>query len=165
MQKTKKPHRFVCGVLAATSILIVVLAISLGERLGIQPCYLCNFQRFLYMSLAVVSLVGCVLPKGHAFFTALAALVAGGGVVTAGYQSWMQFAPELATECGFGDPTLPERIVNWLAGIWPSVFMVTGFCSAKDNVIAGLSLANLSAAAFLALMLFALWSLVRRFRQ
>jgi disulfide bond formation protein DsbB len=89
-------------------------------------------------------------------------LTAGGGLVTAVKQSWMQYAPEQSIECGFGDPTLVEQIVNWLGGQWPEMFMVTGFCTDKDWVFLGLSLANWSGACYLLLTMAAVWLLFRR---
>ena len=74
----------------------------------------------------------------------------------------MQYAPQLATECGFGDPTLTEQLINWLGVKWPAMFMVTGFCTNKEWVFLGLSLANWSGVCFLLLFAFALRLLLRR---
>ena len=74
----------------------------------------------------------------------------------------MQYAPQNAVECGFGDPTLVERLVDWLGNLWPSMFMVTGLCKDKDWVLFGLSLANWSGVCFFALFCVSLWALFRR---
>ena len=74
----------------------------------------------------------------------------------------MQYAPQLATECGFGDPTLTEQLINWLGMKWPSMFMVTGFCTSRDWVFLGLSLANWSVFCFLGLLAGAVWLLLRK---
>ena len=84
------------------------------------------------------------------------------GVVAAGQQSWMQYAPELATECGFGEPTLTEQLINWLGAKWPAMFMVTGACTNKEWVFLGLSLANWSAVCFVILAVYCGWLLRRR---
>ena len=102
------------------------------------------------------------MPGLRRLWALFAALVALGGVATAVQQSWMQYAPQAVTECGFGDPTLLERIVDWLGAQWPSMFMVTGFCTQKDWVFLGLSLANWSALCFLALAGVAVWQVLRR---
>jgi disulfide bond formation protein DsbB len=86
--------------------------------------------------------------------------VALGGVYAAGRQSWMQLAED-AVECGFGDPTLVERLVDWLGGLWPSMFMATGLCKDKDWVFLGLTLANWSGIAFLMLAGASAWMLFR----
>jgi disulfide bond formation protein DsbB len=57
---------------------------------------------------------------------------------------------------------LVEQIVNWLGMQWPSMFMVTGFCTNKEWIFLGLSLANWSGLCFLALFVVAGWLLFRR---
>ena len=46
------------GGLAIVSIGLLSSGLALGEIYRLQPCYWCNFQRFLYISLAGVSLLG-----------------------------------------------------------------------------------------------------------
>ena len=141
---------------------LLASGLALGEWLRLQPCYWCNFQRLLYMVLAIVGLCGVLLPGLMRFWSLLSAAASLGGVLAAGKQSWMQFAPQDAIECGFGDPTRIEQLVDWLGGLWPSMFMVTGLCKDKDWVFLGLSLANWSGICFLALLCFSVWLLFRR---
>ena len=150
------------GGLAIVSIGLLSSGLALGEIYRLQPCYWCNFQRFLYISLAGVSLLGVLLPRGRGLWLLLATLLTLAGVYAAGTQSFMQYAPQAVTECGFGDPTLVERWVDWLGGQWPEMFMVTGLCKDKDWVFLGLSLANWSALCFLGLAGIAFWQVVRR---
>lgn len=154
--------RTVFVLLALVSLGLLASGLILGELARLQPCYLCNFQRFLYIVLAVIGICGALIPAGSRFWAALFGVTALGGVITAAQQSWMQYAPQEATECGFGDPTLLERTVDWLGAQWPSMFMVTGFCTNKEWVFLGLSLANWSALCFLALLAVAVWQLLRR---
>ena len=93
---------------------------------------------------------------------AVIAALAVGGAAVAGYQSWMQAFPYLVTECGYSDPNLIERLVDWLGMQWPAMFMVTGFCTQKDWVFLGLSLANWSVFCFLGLLAGAVWLLLRK---
>ena len=151
--------RTVFSLLALVSLGLLAAGLVLGELARLQPCHLCNFQRLIYMLLAFIGLCGAVIPGR--VWAALFGLTALGGVVAAVQQSWMQYAPQEAIECGFGDPTLVERVVDWLGAQWPSMFMVTGFCTNKDWVFLGLSLANWSALCFSALLLVALWQLFR----
>lgn len=150
--------RFLALTLIPAGLLAAGLA--LGEWARLQACYLCNFQRFVYLVLVGWAALGVLLPGGRRFWGALYGLTAAGGAATALYQSWMQYAPQQALECGFGDPTLIERLVNWLSLQWPTMFMVTGFCTSKEWVFMGLSLANWSAVCFLALAAAGMW--VRR---
>ncbi|MDR0577505.1 MAG: disulfide bond formation protein B [Candidatus Accumulibacter sp.] len=154
--------RKIFGGLAVVSLGSLAGALILGEAFRLQPCYWCNFQRLLYMMLAVFGLGGTLLPGWRKFWALLSGLTALAGVLAAGRQSWMQYAPQDAVECGFGDPTLIERLVDWLSGWWPSMFMVTGFCKDRDGVFLGLSLANWSGVCFLALFGVSVWLWFRR---
>lgn len=154
--------RIVFILLATASLGLLAAGLVIGEWARLHPCHLCNFQRLLYMVLVFVALCGALLPGWRRLWCVLLALTAAGGVATALQQSWMQYAPQQAVECGFGDPTLVEQIVNWLGMQWPSMFMVTGLCTNKEWIFLGLSMANWSAVCFLTLFVVAGWLLFRR---
>ena len=154
--------RFYFALLAAVSAGLLVSGLVLGELLRLQPCYLCNFQRLVYIVMAAIALCGVFLPRARRLWCGLFSLAAFAGVITAAQQSWMQYSPDPMVECGFGDPTLVERIVDWLGMQWPFMFMVTGFCSNKDWVFLGLSLANWSGVCFFALFVAAGFLFFRR---
>lgn len=137
------------GLLAMAAVAMAAAAVMAGEWLRLQACPLCIFQRVLYLAIAVVAVVGILLPFGHRFWGVLITLLSIGGVATAGYQSWLQLAPDTSMACGFGDPTLIEQLVDWLGMRWPRLFMATGFCSSKEWVVLGLSMANWSGLGFL----------------
>jgi disulfide bond formation protein DsbB len=121
--------------------------LGIGEWMKLQPCPLCIFQRLLYLLIALLALAGVLLPAGPPVGRA-ARLTAAGGLATAAYQSWLQYLPEASMECGFGEPTVIEQIVDWFGVRWPAMFMATGFCSSKDWVFLGLSMANWSGSVF-----------------
>lgn len=150
-------HRAVFVFLAFCAAGLLATGLALGEWLRLQPCYLCNFQRLLYLVLAGFSLLGVLWPRYVRTWSACLALTAVGGVLTALQQSWMQYVPQQVVECGFSDPTIVEQIVDWLGVRWPSMFMVTGFCTQKDWVFLGLSLANWSVFCFLGFLAAAVW--------
>ena len=155
-------NRFVFAGLTVVALGLLASGLILGEWFRLQPCYWCNFQRLLYIVLAFIGLCGVLWPGWGKFWSLLTGAAALGGVLAAGKQSWMQYAPQDAIECGFGDPTLIEQLVDWLGGLWPSMFMVTGLCKQKDWVFLGLSLANWSGVCFMGLFLLSLWLFVRR---
>lgn len=154
--------RFVFVSLFVLSLGLLAAGLVIGELARLNPCHLCNFQRFIYMLLAVFAACGALIPRWRKLWSGLLFLSALGGVGAAAQQSWMQYAPEQAIECGFGDPTLVEQLVNWLGTQWPQMFMVTGFCTAKEWIFLGLSLANWSGVCFLFLSLVALWLFFRQ---
>lgn len=145
------------ALLAAAAAGAAVGGWGLGELLRLNACHLCIFQRLLSILLLLFALGGVALPTLRRLWSLLAGLTAAGGLVTALYQSWLQFAPDPSNECGFGQPTLLERLVDWFGMQWPSFFMVTGFCSSKEWVFLGLSLANWAVFFFAACIAGAVW--------
>ena len=95
-------NRQAFGGLAAASLGLLVSALTLGEWLRLQPCYWCNFQRLVYLLLCAVGLCGVLLPNRAKSLSVLSGVVSLGGVYGAAKQSWMQYAPQEAVECGFG---------------------------------------------------------------
>ncbi len=155
-------RRTVFGLLAAAASVLLASGLILGEVAHLEPCYLCNFQRLLYIVIALLARGASLTNRWPQVWGVLIAASALWGVASAVEQSWMQFVPDQVTECGFSDPTLVETIVNWLSAKWPAMFMVTGLCTVKDWVFLGLSLANWSALCFLALAGIAVWQVLRR---
>ncbi|SBT04287.1 Disulfide bond formation protein B [Candidatus Accumulibacter aalborgensis] len=150
------------GLLALAGIGLTAAGLVIGDWMKLQPCPLCIFQRLLYLLIALLALAGGLLPGWRRLWAALIGLTAAGGVATAAYQSWLQYYPDASRECGFGEPTLIEQIVDWFGVRWPSMFMATGFCSNKDWLFLGLSMANWSIVCFLGFMVAAVWLWVRR---
>ena len=162
MQIPIPSRRLTFGLMAFAASGLLASGLALGEFLRLTPCYLCNFQRFLYIVIALLSAFACVTNRWPRFWGLSTGLSALWGIATAAEQSWMQYAPDQVTECGLSDPTLVETIVNWLSMKWPAMFMVTGFCTVKDWVFLGLTLANWSALCFLTLCGVAFWQVFRR---
>ena len=127
---------------------LVAAGMELQHLLRLAPCPLCIFQRLLYLVIGLVALAGVMLPGGRLLWSAMIAALAAGGVAVAGYQTWMQAFPLLATECGYSDPNLIERLVNWLGMQWPDLFLATGFCTSREWEFLGLSMANWSLLVF-----------------
>ena len=136
----------------ATLALGVLGLVSIGMELQVifrlAPCPLCIFQRLLYLVIGSIALLGVLWPCGRRLWSLLIGALAAGGIAVAGYQTWMQAFPELATECGFSDPTPIERLVDWLGMQSPSWFLATGFCTSRDWVFLNLSMANWSLLVF-----------------
>lgn len=146
------------------SLALIAAGFVIAEWYALNPCPLCIFQRVLYLLLALFALLGVALfryaPVRRAL-AGLAFLTAVGGIATASYQTWLQSQPSSPFECGFGDPNLIERLVDWLGQLWPAMFLATGACSSKEWVFLGLSMANWSIVCFGALAI-ALLPLLRR---
>ena len=125
---------------------------------GSSPCPLCIFQRMLFMLIVALAVLGLVLPRvaSMAITTGISA-VSMGGFAVAAYQSWMQEFPGSLPTCGYADPTLIERIVDWAGMQSPYFFLATGYCEQKDIAFLGTSWAQLAAMAFLTVSLIGAW--------
>lgn len=143
--------RLLLGGLAVVALALVAAGVLIGDLLKLQACPLCIFQRLLYLLIALLGLMGCLIPAGRRVFGGLLALTSLGGLATAGYQSWLQFFPESSLACGSGDRGWVELVVDWFGIRWPDLFMATGFCASKEWVFLDLSMANWSAVCFLGL--------------
>lgn len=153
--------RTLFALIAAAGFGLVGVGVLIGELMRINPCPLCIFQRVLYLAVAAVALAGAVLPGCRRIWGGLIGAVSTGGLATALYQSWMQLNPESVTQCGFGEPSLIERFVDWLGMLWPYLFMATGFCTSREDIL-GLSMANWSLFCFAGFLLVGVWAGWRR---
>lgn len=148
MPWSKVPVRAWFAALSLGCFGLVAVGMELQSLLRLAPCPLCIFQRLLYLVIGALALFGFILPQGRQVWTALIAVVALFGAGVAGYQTWMQAFPELASECSYVDPNLIERFVDWLGMQYSPLFLATGFCSSKEWVFLGLSMANWSVLMF-----------------
>ncbi|MGE5769677.1 MAG: disulfide bond formation protein B [Betaproteobacteria bacterium] len=142
------PVRAWFATLALGTVGLVGLGMELQTLLRLVPCPLCIFQRLIYLAVGLVALGGVLWPAGRLLWSMLIGLLALLGIGVASYQTWMQAFPHLAPECSYTDPNLIERLVDWLGMQWPSLFLATGFCTSREWVFLGLSMANWSLVVF-----------------
>ncbi|WP_305075305.1 disulfide bond formation protein B [Propionivibrio sp.] len=132
--------------LAVTASGLGLLAVVLAVGLQLEACHLYIFQRLVYF-LGGASFLAAVLLWNHALPRILA-LVSGAcslwGICIAAQQSWLQWFPKSGVTWGTIEPSLTERLIDWLGELSPTFFMANGFCGSKDLEILGLSLANCS---------------------
>jgi disulfide bond formation protein DsbB len=145
----KIPLRAWFATLALGCFGLVAVGMAMQNLLHLAPCPMCIFQRLLYLVIGSLALFGFLWPVVRLAWAGSIALLALLGAGVAGYQSWMQAFPELATACGYADPNIMERLVDWLGMQWPSLFLATGFCTSRDWVFLDLSMANWSLLVFI----------------
>lgn len=151
------PIRAWFATLALGSLGLVSIGMELQVLLRLNPCPLCIFQRLLYLLIGAIALLGAISPWLRLVWGTLAAALSLGGCAVACYQTWMQAFPHLARECGLSDPNSIELLVDWLGMRAPGWFLATGFCTSRDWVFMGLSMANWSALVFAAIAAFSGW--------
>ncbi len=139
-------------LLAALCAGLVAGSFLLTAWFSLHPCHLCIFQRLLYLLLACFGLAaGLLAPRPATRWVGFFSLpLAAGGLAVAVYQSWLQAQPAGSVSCVGGDPSLIERLVEWLGQLRPELFLATGFCAEVEMTIMKLSLANWSVIGFAA---------------
>ncbi|WP_338113744.1 disulfide bond formation protein B [Thiococcus pfennigii] len=154
--------RAIWMALAAASATAVAVSFFLTEWRLLEACHLCIFQRLLFMLLVVLSVVAA-LAATHLLgrlVGVMAAAVAALGIGIAAYQSRLQRQAVDSLFSCTGEELGPlERLVEWLGGHWPALFMPSGFCEDPGAVFFGLSLANWTLIVFALCLVAAAWAL------
>jgi disulfide bond formation protein DsbB len=147
-------------LIAAVSLALVGAALYLQHARDMLPCPLCIIQRYLFLGVAVCSLIGA-FSGNIKVFAGLALLSALGGLGVAGKHLYVLAHPGFS--CGI-DPM--ETVLNRIpsATLLPSVFRADGLCEAALDGVLGLSVPQWSALWFVLLALALAWVLLRRAR-
>jgi protein dithiol:quinone oxidoreductase len=141
---------------ALACLLLLGYAYYLQYAQGLEPCPLCLVQRGFFYAVLVVLALGAIHGRGRKVYGPLAALLALGGIATAGRQLWLQSLPaDKVPQCG---PDLFFMLENFpLSRTLEKLFTGTGECAVVDWTFLGLSIAGWSAAWFAALFFYCLW--------
>ncbi len=124
---------------------------------------MCIVQRYLMVLMALVAAVGAFVPAGQMIGVALTAALAGAGAFVAARQSWLQWFPPEVYSCGRDFYGMIETFP--LKRAIPMIFRGSGDCTKIDWTFLGLSIANWSFVAFLAMGLLCLTLLVSQWRR
>lgn len=125
-RRAGRPARALLGLIAAVSVAAVAGALVAQHAFGMQPCPWCIFQRVLYLGLAVVALLGWLIPGRLAIVAAALGVLAlaAGGLASAVFQH--QVAAK-DSSCAF---TFADRFLSatGLESLVPWLFQVTATC-------------------------------------
>ncbi len=127
--------RWLLAGTAAAPLLAVAAALHTQHVWGLLPCAWCVMQRLIFVSIAAISLLGCLLPGALARRLAgtLAGLLAGCGMATA---LWQHFVAAASTSCNM---SFADRVMG-LTGLdsrWPEVFAAYASCAEAKALLAG----------------------------
>ena len=146
--------------IAAVSLALVGAALYLQHAKDMLPCPLCVIQRYLFLGIALFSLIGAFANKIKAG-AGLALLCALGGLGVVAKHLYVLAHPGFS--CGI-DPyeTMLNKIptATWM----PWLFRADGLCEAAQDTVFGLSVPQWSAVWFVILALALVAALVRRVR-
>jgi disulfide bond formation protein DsbB len=157
-RKPMSPSRNHLFAIAAVSIALVGAALYLQHAKGMLPCPLCVIQRYLFLGIAMFSLIGALAHKIK-IGAGLALLCGLGGLGVVGKHLYVLAHPGFS--CGI-DPM--ETVLNRVptATLLPSVFRADGLCEAAQETVFGLNVPQWSAIWFVVLTLALIWVVARR---
>lgn len=146
------------------SVLIMIGALYLEHGVGLEPCPLCILQRLAVIGFGLVSLVAAIHgPKrtGQRIYAALAFVMAAAGAGVAGRQIWLQQVP--ADELPACLPSL-DYMLEALPFREVISLMLHGSadCAKITWTLFGISIPEWSLLAFIGMLVFSLYQLLRR---
>lgn len=154
-------------ILALSCAALVIASFVLTAQFHLHPCHLCILQRLLFILVGVFALPAAFFYRNAIgkLSGGLSLLSAATGIGVAGYQVWLQSQPVDPFSCTSGTPELVERLVDWLGGIAPSMFMATGLCQEVEMTILKLSFAGWGVILFTSLLVAGNTALWKSFRK
>jgi disulfide bond formation protein DsbB len=121
---------------------LVAFALYLQHAQNLDPCPLCILQRYAFIALGIVALVGFLhnpRATGKRIYGALLLLLSLTGIGIAGRHVWLQSQPSgMATDCGPGLDYMLETFP--LTSALPMIFKGSGDCSEIAWRFLGLSI-------------------------
>jgi disulfide bond formation protein DsbB len=161
LELLNQPRRLLALVCVAC-LALLSFGLYLQHGVGLEPCPMCIVQRYLMVLMALVAAVGAFIPAGQMIGVALTAALAGAGAFVAARQSWLQWFPPEVYSCGRDFYGMIETFP--LKRAIPMIFRGSGDCTKIDWTFLGLSIANWSFIAFLAMGLVCVGLLVSQWR-
>jgi protein dithiol:quinone oxidoreductase len=159
--------RVLFGALLVWCAGLIGYALWLQHADGQEPCPLCILQRYAFVAVGLVSLVGVIVAAPRATLAkrivaglVLVAALTGAGI--AARQSWLQHHPPVIAECGPGLEFILDA--NPLTQALPMIFRGSGDCTEVKWRLLGLSIAEWALVNFVAMATLAIVVWGRRTR-
>ena len=140
--------RRVWALLCITAVGLLSFGLYLQHGLGLEPCPMCVMQRYIWVLVGLIALLGALSPGRAAVWIVggwLLALSIGGAYVAA-RQSWLQWYPPEVASCGRDFYGIVDTFP--LHQALPMIFRGSGDCSAVEWTFLGGSIANWSLVCF-----------------
>lgn len=146
-------------------VALLSFGMYLQHVVGLVPCPMCIVQRYVMVLMALVALVGVLLPSRQASLSvgSVLLLLGAGGAYVAARQTWLQWYPPEFASCGRDFYGMIETFP--LQRAIPMIFKGGGDCTKVDWTFLGASIANWSFLAFVGLGLLALATTVLSWRS
>ncbi len=152
------------ALVSVACLALLSFGLYLQHGVGLEPCPMCIVQRYLMVLMALAAALGAAISASRLQMVAagLAAVLAAGGAFVAARQSWLQWFPPEVYTCGRDFYGMIETFP--LKRAIPMIFRGSGDCTKIDWTFLGLSIANWSFIAFLAIGLLCVGLLVSQWR-
>ena len=146
-------------------VALLSFGMYLQHVVGLVPCPMCIVQRYAMVLMALVALVGVLLPsrKASLWVGSILLLLGAGGAYVAARQTWLQWYPPEFASCGRDFYGMIETFP--LQRAIPMIFKGGGDCTKVDWTFLGGSIANWSFLAFVGLGFLALATTVLAWRS
>jgi len=134
------PRRVFAGMFLACAALIG-FALYLQHAQALEPCPMCILQRYAFIGIGLVALVGALhgpAAAGTAVYSGLVAVLAVGGGAVAAWHAWLQRFPPKVSSCGADLWYLLDTFP--LSRALPAIFQGAGECSEVQWRFLGLSI-------------------------
>ena len=130
---------------------MLAFGLYLQNVVGLQPCTMCIVQRYCYVLVALLALLGAFFAsrKAHIFTYTALLLVSAAGLFVAARQTWLQWYPPEVASCGRDFYGMIEGFP--LQRAIPMIFKGGGDCSDVDWPFLGGTIANWSFLCFVAI--------------
>jgi protein dithiol:quinone oxidoreductase len=150
-----RSSRWLAGI-AALSLAAVAAALVSQHALGMLPCPWCVLQRFVFVLIGGVALLGCWVSSVRRGSAALVLLLALGGIAAA---LWQHFVAAASASCNM---TWADRIMGFtgLDRAWPEVFAAYASCGDAQVALFGVPYEGYSFVLFV-LICAAAWQVLR----
>ncbi len=153
------------AAIALASLGLLAFGAVLQQWKHVEPCPMCIMQRYAFLVVGVIALIGVLHNAGRVgqrIYAGLLVIAAGIGLGIGARQSWLQWFPPQFLECG---PDLNYLINSFPLGeALPKIFAGSGDCSKVDWAFLGLSIANWAVVWFAILIAIAVTVLLQKKR-
>ena len=151
-------------IFIACAALLADAVFYMQEQLGLDPCPMCILQRYNFIAIGTIALVGAIHDpasrKGRWIYSAgilLFALIGGGVAIR---HSWLQHFPPATETCGTDLEFLLDTFP--LTQALPKIFAGSGSCSAIHWKLLGLTIPEWALVWFVIMGALAAWVAARR---
>ena len=121
------PRSVFAFIFLACAALLAFAILYLQEQVGLDPCPMCILQRYAFIAVGIVALIGAIHGRAPRVYASLVVLLSLVGAGVAIRHTWIQYFPPPARSCGADLDFMLNAFP--LQQALPKIFAGTGDCS------------------------------------